>query len=213
MFATQLPASITVITADQAMWETPLTEQEENLIARAIDKRKREFRAGRNAAKQGLQRLGLNGDISILSGDNRRPIWPAGFLGSITHTDGFCAAAVASSALYSGIGIDVEPRTPLKNELLEYICTPTEQVWLASQGTGQHCLGKVFFCVKETLYKVFNPIHQVFLGFQEAEVTLQPDRGSFRAEIWQREKNIRCVYHGRFSMDDNFIYASTFLTR
>lgn len=211
MFAQQLPTDIVIVTATDSMWETTLSDVEEQTIARAVDKRKREFRAGRNAAKQALRQLGLQQNIVIAAAQNRRPLWPQGYLGSITHTEGYCAAAVGYDDTYQGIGIDVEPRTRLDDNILDHICTEREQQWIAKH--HQADWGKVFFCVKETLYKVFNPIHDVFLGFQEAEVTLFPKEETFSAAIWQRKHDIRCTYQGRFGMDDNFIYASCFLAR
>lgn len=213
MFAQLLPSDIAVVVADNAMWESPLCEAEEHAIANAVDKRKREFRAGRNAAKKAINQLDANGDIVILAEQNRRPRWPEGFIGSITHTQGYCAAAVAKQSDYLGIGIDVEPRSPLQPETIAHICTADERQWLDQQlsVSGEDHWGKVFFCVKETLYKVFNPIHDVFLGFQEAEVELSPSDGAFAAQIWQRQEDIRCTYRGRFATDANYIYASMFL--
>ncbi len=209
-----LPADIAFVVATKPMQTQLLSDEEEACIANAVDKRKWDFRSGRHAAKAALQQLGFEGDNILLpvAGSNR-PNWPAGYVGSITHTAGFCAAAVASRQDYQGIGIDVEPRTAMRVDIVPRICSERERAWIAQQPDDQFKSdwGKVIFCIKETLYKVFNPIHQVFLGFQEAEVELSRQDGSFTANIHQREQGIKCTYSGRFSIDEHFIYASTLL--
>ncbi|WP_170287337.1 4'-phosphopantetheinyl transferase family protein [Halioglobus maricola] len=193
-----------------------LNDDEEACVANAVEKRKREFRSGRHAAKAALLQLGFEENINLLPvAGGKRPDWPAGYVGSITHTAGYCAAAVAPQAHYRAIGIDVEPRTPMNPNVLSKICTEREQQWIARQPDDDRKLdwGKTLFCIKETLYKVFNPIHDVFLGFQEAEVQLCLSDWSFTADIHQQDKGIKCCYRGRFSMDNRYIYASTLLTQ
>ena len=101
----------------------------------------------------------------------------------------------------------------MRVDILPRICTARERDWIAQQPDDRlkPDWGKTIFCIKETLYKVFNPIHEVFLGFHEAEVELNPQDESFTAEIYQREQGIQCSYSGRFSMDEHYIYASTLL--
>lgn len=214
MLSSHLPPEIVLVVATEPMQTQLLSEDEEACVAKAVEKRKREFRSGRHSAKAALRQLGLEEEFNLLPvAGGKRPEWPSGYVGSITHTAGFCAAAVASQAHYRGIGIDVEPRTPIRPGVLSRICTEREQEWIAQQ-PDDHLKpdwGKTIFCIKETLYKVFNPIHDVFLGFQEADVQLSPQDGSFTAAIHQRDEGIKCCYRGRFSMDDRYIYASTFL--
>ena len=45
--------------AEDWMWETPLCAAEEALIQKAVDKRKREFRAGRHCAHALLSEAGV----------------------------------------------------------------------------------------------------------------------------------------------------------
>ena len=209
-----LPPDIAFVVATESMQTQLLSDEEETYIADAVEKRKRDFRGGRHAAKLALQQLGFDQKIALLPvPGTTRPDWPVGYVGSITHTPGFCAAAVARSSDYAGIGIDAETRVALKAELLSKICTDREQAWIAQQSEDRYWpyWGKIIFSIKESLYKVFNPIHQVFLGFEEAEVCLSPLDGSFAADIFQREKRIKCRYIGSFGINTNFIFASTLL--
>ncbi|MET7140980.1 4'-phosphopantetheinyl transferase superfamily protein [Xanthomonas sp. PPL139] len=77
-------------------------------IARSVRKRQAEYLAGRRAALAALRAAGSAAtDLPI--GDDRAPVWPAGFLGSLSHTDGLAVAiALPASAGAHGIGLDVE---------------------------------------------------------------------------------------------------------
>lgn len=99
------------------------------------------------------------------------------------------------------------------SELLSKICTGRERAWINEQAEScfQPYWSKIVFCIKETLYKVFNPIYDVFLGFEEAEIYLKPVDKTFAADIFQRETKIECRYSGSFGMDNDFTYASTLL--
>lgn len=212
MLADHLPPEVALVIATGPMESQRLGDIEEAFIATAVEKRQREFRSGRNAAKAALAQLGLKGEISLPPDtDGRRPSWPTGYVGSITHTHGFCAAAVARARDYAAVAIDVEPRTPMRRGVAARICTERELKWILERSDDYlHTdLEKAIFCIKETLYKVFNPLYGVYLGFQEAEVRLNLDEGSFTAKIHQRKAGIRCRYSGRLSLDDDYLYATT----
>ncbi|MCU7862108.1 MAG: 4-phosphopantetheinyl transferase, partial [Candidatus Thiodiazotropha sp. (ex Lucinoma kastoroae)] len=51
------PPDVIIVKASNEMWSTPLCREEEQLIEGAVDKRQREFRAGRNAAHAALSQL------------------------------------------------------------------------------------------------------------------------------------------------------------
>src|SRR4030081_3796126 len=54
-------------------------------LRHATQKRQREFLAGRWCAEKALQCLGA-GSTHVAMAKDRAPIWPAGVVGSITHT-------------------------------------------------------------------------------------------------------------------------------
>src|SRR6202022_3165764 len=65
---------------------------EESLIVNAVEARRREFITARRCAREALAKLGY-APVPIRAGRKREPLWPAGLVGSITHTTGFRAAA------------------------------------------------------------------------------------------------------------------------
>ena len=78
-------------------------------LARAVPTRQREFLAGRFCAREALREIApQRADATLAIGENRAPIWPDGTVGSITHTGGIAAAAVARTSDARAIGLDVE---------------------------------------------------------------------------------------------------------
>src|SRR5258708_11831857 len=76
-------------------------------VGRAVLKRVQEFAAGRLCARRALAEFGIV-DLPIKVADDRQPIWPDSFVGSITHTGDFCAAVVAESRRIRALGLDSE---------------------------------------------------------------------------------------------------------
>ena len=66
-------------TADQLGLALPVT------LDKAVQKRKAEFLAGRYCARAALAQLDGSLAVNIGIGANREPLWPPGFVGSITH--------------------------------------------------------------------------------------------------------------------------------
>ena len=162
---------------------------EERLVARAVDKRRRELTTGRHCARQALARLGI-APGPILSGPAGEPLWPAGIVGSITHCAGFRAAAVARSTEVATVGIDAEPHESLPEGVLEVVALPAERIRLdrLAQHDGTVRWGRVLFCAKEAVYKAWYPHAQRMLDFDEAHIDLHPGpadatAGTLRGEL------------------------------
>src|SRR5262245_10837885 len=102
-----LPAGVVAIEAFDDIPGEPIFPGEEEFAANAVESRRREFVTARRCAREALARLGCS-PIPIRSGLMGEPQWPAGFVGSITHTAGFRAAAVTPRSLLASLGIDAE---------------------------------------------------------------------------------------------------------
>ena len=90
MIASLLPDTVVTVEARDGDWTAPLLPEEEPLVARAVDKRRREFAAGRACARRALEQLGLPAS-PILAGPRREPLWPPGVVGALTHCRGIAA--------------------------------------------------------------------------------------------------------------------------
>ncbi|MEW8656663.1 MAG: hypothetical protein AB2595_20690, partial [Candidatus Thiodiazotropha endolucinida] len=120
------PANVVIVHATDEMWETPVRTEEERLIQDSVAKRQRQYRAGRNAAHAALEQLDAP-DGPLLRGENRQPIWPRGYVGSISHCDDSCVAVCAVEGEVVSLGIDVEPLKPLKPKIARYTATEDGQ--------------------------------------------------------------------------------------
>ncbi len=138
-------------------------------LNRAVPKRQAEYLAGRWCVAQLYQQVQLKKSPPAYT-EQGGPVWPAGLTGSITHTQGFAAAALASTRQIYTIGLDAEylikPDTAAR--VRDSILHPAEQVLLADDWIDTLTL---IFSFKESLYKALNPILKRFISFDEVSVT------------------------------------------
>ena len=179
-----LPAVVSCAEAFTDPPDTWLFPEEAAIVANAADKRRREFRAGRNCARSALRRLGLEPG-PILTGESGAPLWPPGIAGSITHCAGYRAAAVAWASDTVTIGLDAEPCETLPDGVLDLVSLPTERHGLrdCSDFAPGICWDRLLFCAKESIYKAWFPLARRWLGFEEAEVTFNAAEGTFAARL------------------------------
>lgn len=164
--------------------DVPLYPQEAAHIATAAPTRRREFATGRWCARAALARLGTPPG-PIPAGASGAPQWPADVVGSITHCDGYRAAAVARAAQVLSLGIDAEPNGPLPAGVLAIVARPEEAARLPELDGGHPgtCWDRLLFCAKECLYKAWHPVTGRWLGFKDASVTFHPARRVFDAQL------------------------------
>jgi 4'-phosphopantetheinyl transferase EntD len=178
-----LPANARVVARRDDL-DAPLYPEEESVVARAVEKRRREFTTARACAHEALAQLG-HAHQAIPSGPKGEPLWPAGIVGSITHCDGYRACALARADDLATLGVDAEPNQPLPDGLLGDIALPEEREWLrhlAGQAPGTHW-DRLLFSIKESVYKAWFPLAERWLGFEDAVVSLDRGRGSFSAHL------------------------------
>jgi 4'-phosphopantetheinyl transferase EntD len=160
-----------------------LFPEEEALVARATEKRRREFATGRECAREALSALGV-GKVPIMRGYRGAPQWPDGITGTITHCPGYCAAAVARRRDLASIGLDAEPNDALPGGVLELVSLPAERARLRdlSAAAPEISWDRLLFCAKEAVYKAWFPLTGQWLGFADADITISAD-GTFGARL------------------------------
>ncbi len=144
--------------------------QEESLIAKAVEKRRREFIGARHCARLAMADLGVE-PAPILRGDKGSPVWPRGVVGSLTHCDGYRAAVLGYAMQVRSVGIDAEPNGPLPNGVLDAVSLPAEREWLTSAEPAPVHWDRLLFCAKEATYKAWFPLTGRWLGFEDAHIT------------------------------------------
>jgi 4'-phosphopantetheinyl transferase EntD len=104
---TLCPKSILTIRVDPSSVHEVILPEEEACIREVVERPRLEFVAGCVCARRLLKNFGWS-DWPLVIGQNRVPIWLPGIIGSISHTDGFCGVAVATTADFCSIGLDIE---------------------------------------------------------------------------------------------------------
>ncbi|GGT05649.1 4'-phosphopantetheinyl transferase [Streptomyces chromofuscus] len=174
---------------DDGTEPAPLYPQEAAVVARAVAKRRREFAVVRACARRAMEKLGVPAQ-AVLPGERGAPGWPAGLAGSMTHCDGYAAAALVRVTHLASLGIDAEPHAPLPAGVLEAVALPSERDRLrrlTARHPGVHW-ERLLFSAKESVYKAWYPLTRTWLDFSEADmdIAVGPDgatHGRFRAEL------------------------------
>lgn len=185
----------------------PLPQEAACLSPNALDKRRREFAAGRAAAHQAMRASGQT-PAPLLIGPKRAPLWPAELVGSISHTRSFACAAVASEASHLGLGLDVEEDTPLSQNLWPSIASAGEQDWLRAQpDPGQ--AGKLLFSAKEAAYKAQYCQSARYFGFEGMELRFGLAQSRFTARFTADQPPFRQHDRlaGRFAIGAGLIFT------
>lgn len=158
-----------------------LLPEEEQLVARAVETRRRDVTVARTCARRAMADLGRP-EVPVLSGPRREPLWPEGIVGSITHCRDYFAAAVAERDAVVSLGIDAEPAGALPDGVLAQVSSTAERDRLAALPDGR-CWDRLLFSAKESVYKAWFPLTGRWLGFDDASVTIDPASATFTAEL------------------------------
>ena len=178
-----LPHGVVAVETFEDVPGQPSFPGEESLVANAVETRRREFITARHCAREALAKLGY-APVPIRAGRKREPLWPAGVVGSITHTTGFRAAAVASQSVLASIGIDTEQNDKLPDGVEEAITVRGEREMLAalSRAFPATNWGRLLFSAKESVYKAWYPLTGRGLDFEDARLVIEP-AGTFAAKL------------------------------
>jgi 4'-phosphopantetheinyl transferase EntD len=208
-----LPGSVAVSATQEEAAIEDLFPEEAELVTRAVPARRSEFATGRACARTALAKLGVPPE-AIPVGPKGAPQWPAGFVGSITHCEGYRAAAVARSTDLITIGIDAEPNKPLPARLLADIALPPERevVRGLAFGAAEVNWDRLLFCIKESVYKAWFPLTESWLGFEDATVSIDRSRASFAARLLVPAPTVEgremSVFEGRWLARDGLLLAA-----
>lgn len=183
--------------------------------ATPVDRRQREFAAGRFYARSALASLGC-GETALPSGADRAPIWPAGFVGSISHCERFCGAITAEQSDFASVGFDVDMADPIDHGLYDLIGPEGEidaaaHVLAVPPGTA----AKLVFVVKEAVFKAYWPLTHHFLEFDDVRIRFSPERDDFSATLSAGEAPGlfgQRIFRGRYGAASDMMFATLLIS-
>ncbi|MFG2432796.1 4'-phosphopantetheinyl transferase [Streptomyces sp. NPDC048590] len=193
-----------------------LYPEEARLVEASVDRRRHEFAAVRACARRAMATLGLP-PAPVLSGRRGMPLWPEGTVGSMTHCDGFRAAALAWASDARAVGIDAEPNEPLPPGVWEMISLPSERARLPREVEDPLIhWDRLLFSAKESVFKTWYPLTRIELDFDEADITFRrgpatPTEGTFTAELSQTAPGMPRSYEGKWLIGDGFAVTAIVL--
>lgn len=197
-----IPSDVAVVeTRDQNGEPPALCPQEAVYVEHALEKRRRDFALGRACARMALAALDDRAPTPIPVGEQSAPVWPEGIVGSITHTKGFCAAAVAHASDVVAIGIDAEFVRALSPEERQLVVVGEELCGLP-RGSAWDV---VAFSAKEAVFKAWFPLTRQWLDFVDVQLALDHRAESFVATLRPavRRHDAPARFTGRFAIARN----------
>lgn len=185
-----------------------LSPEERSVVSQAVDIRKAEFGDARWCAHRALEELNYALGEPILRGERGMPLWPEGFTGSMTHTEGLRAAVAAPTTHVRSMGLDAEPAEPLPEHVLTMIARAGEMPQLTRlQEAGVTCPDRLLFCAKEATYKTWFPMTRRWLDFDQAEIDLRLD-GTLISYILARPTPVPFIT-GRWIIREGYVIVAT----
>ena len=134
------------------------------------DRRKRESEAVRVLARTLLARHGVT-DAAIPRHAQGFPVWPDGWVGSLSHSAGWGAVALGRSTGWRGVGVDVEDPARMKPGLWSHILTADERRGLERLEASEAALvATAAFGAKEAAFKVLSPLSVASPGFLDVAI-------------------------------------------
>jgi len=160
-----------------------LTESEAHAVSHCAPKRIGDFTAGRLCARRALEAFGVR-DFSLLPAEDRQPRWPQGYVGSITHTEGYSAAVAGRGARFRSLGVDAETIAAVHAELWPRILLEAERRQLAQLRAppDRERTAALIFAAKEAFYKCQFALTGEWLEFEDLHIESEDfgrDTGQF----------------------------------
>jgi 4'-phosphopantetheinyl transferase EntD len=187
---------------------TPTWSAEKQAVSGASEKRRLEFAAGRTLAREALALLGQK-PCAILRDGDRRPVWPSGVTGSITHCRGYCAAAMANTSDVRAVGIDAEVIRPLSSGVLGLILTRDERR-IVEERRASVVPPVVYFSAKECMIKVCGTLYRAVPDFRDITISFHSGTHFFASCAFDVESdgNVQLEVEGRYKIDGEYVYTS-----
>jgi 4'-phosphopantetheinyl transferase EntD len=181
-------------------------------------KRLEEFAAGRLCARGALGQFGL-GCFPVCRNPDRTPQWPDGFVGSITHTVGYCGAVAGTRDRFAGLGIDAEIVARVTPDVWSQALTEDDKEHVLCMASAERDrTAAVIFSAKEAFYKCQSSVSGCWLDYVDVSVEVvaeSPCAGEFlvrSATPAAHSVFADFVARGRYRVTDGLVVAGVALT-
>jgi len=156
--------------APVADFSSSLWPEECGLVDKSVQIRRNTFSTGRHCAREVLKAVGCAPSALLRNADGSID-WPAGFIGSVSHTNDWAVAGVAVQGLSSAVnlGIDLERVRPLGKAVLKHISTQAERDNIHKSDV-QTWHATALFGLKESIYKCLRTSYGSFIRFHDVEI-------------------------------------------
>lgn len=171
---TDLPKGVKFYFTNKIIPADSLCMQERFLCETYENQRRIDFSRGRHCAHRCLSLFGV--DSPLLMDDEGVPIWPEGFVGSISHVHDWAGAILGSKNEFQSLGFDIEKIGRVKEEIWPVLFTKKEQEFLKSYPSSlRKQYSTIFFSLKESYYKMQFPITRQGVESEEIEIHIEKD--------------------------------------
>jgi 4'-phosphopantetheinyl transferase EntD len=154
----------------------------------------------------------LDGPLAVPTiGAAGEPVWPVGWVGSISHAEPYSVAVVARANFARSIGVDIEAERPVSQAFAERVCSASELAALCAVGPDGQQQAAVIFSVKEAVYKLRFPLSGEAWSLRRAEIRL--NEGDFLATFHEAVAPFEQGFQleGKWRRQGGVILAGTWL--
>lgn len=178
------PAGVATAAINADATPAELSEIESEAGAHYMGPRLHHYALGRACARLALREL-TGGESCIGMLPSGSPKWPAGIVGSISHSRLFVVAAAAHADAIQDIGVDVEDATRHSARLERWACTAAERARLRGLAVPEGSTGwsTIVFSAKEAVYKAVNPSTGIPLKFHDVELDFDPETRAYQVRV------------------------------
>lgn len=177
-------------------------------------KRKIEYQVGRQCAEAAIKEMTKNKGkiIDLKQNKDGSTQWPTGVTGSITHSQNIILAIVASSSIYSGLGIDIEKIIDpiFAKKLITRIANKSEQQ-LLNKNLSISTLASIIFSGKETLFKALYPLTHKRFYCRDAEIiAIDHNKKQWQIRLLttlSTSHNVGQIYHGKYFINQQLVIS------
>jgi enterobactin synthetase component D len=186
-------------------------------LLHAVPGRQRQYLAGRLCALLALQDLAPTHPARNIGRQaSGAPVWPAGFTGSITHTEDFASAAIGRSCDVSSVGIDTERViAEEKASIVRDVAWPCEVAEARQAGCTRLEAITLVFSAKESIFKcLWSRVGRRFAFHDVRIVAVDADRGTFSARLTKTlsgEFRASRVLSGQFDISAHYVHTGMVL--